>query len=126
MYIDFNPEDENLGTTGIRGTGIYVKDGLCSIGTIIEHTNHEDQVWIEITLNKQDNIISTTAEICNILRCAIAGDFNLSGIDWGNDCVQNNQEYLIQFVNTIHDCFLFHHVKKPTRYREGETPNEPT
>ena len=50
MYINFNPEDENLGTTGIRGTGIYVKDGLCSIGTIIEHSKHEDQVWIEITL----------------------------------------------------------------------------
>ena len=31
MYINFNPEDENLGTTGIRGTGIYVKNGLYSI-----------------------------------------------------------------------------------------------
>ena len=80
----------------------------------------------------KDCTISTTAEICNILTCAIArkvthlliaGDFNLSGIDWENDCVQNNQEYLIQFVNTIHDCFLFQHFKKPTRYREGETPN---
>ena len=50
-------EDENLGTTGIRGTGIYVKDGLCSIGTIIEHTNHEDQVWIQITPNKQDKLL---------------------------------------------------------------------
>ena len=37
--------------------------------------------------------------------------------------MQNNQEYLIQFVNTTHDCFLFQHVKKPTRYREGEIPN---
>ena len=46
MYINFNPEDENLETTGIHGTGIYVKDGLCSIGTIIEHSNHEDQVYI--------------------------------------------------------------------------------
>ena len=36
IYINFNPEDENLGTIGIRGTGIYVKDRLCSIGTIIE------------------------------------------------------------------------------------------
>ena len=57
MYINFNPVDENLGTTGIRGTGIYVKDGLCSVGTIIEHSNHEDQVWIEITLNKQDKLL---------------------------------------------------------------------
>ena len=44
MYINFNPEDENLGTTGIRGTGIYVKNGLCSIEIIFEHTNHKDQV----------------------------------------------------------------------------------
>ena len=146
MYINFNPEDENLGT-GIRGTGIYVKNGLCSIEIIFEHTNHKDQVWVEITLNKQDkllcgciyrspsgdkdSIMNSTTKICNILRCGtarnatrllISRDFNLSGIDWENHCVQHNQEYLTQFVNTIHDCFLFQHVKQPTRYR-GETSN---
>ena len=44
----------------------------------------------------------------------IAGDFNLSVVEWENDSVQNNQDCLIQFINTIH-------VKKPTGYREEET-----
>ena len=76
--------------------------------------------------------MNSITEICNILRCGtarnathllISGDFNLSAIDWENHCVQHNQEYLTRFVNTIHDCFLFQHVKQPTRYREGETSN---
>ena len=49
MYINLNPEDEYLGTTGIHGTGIYVKNGLCSIEIIFEHTNHNDQVWVDNT-----------------------------------------------------------------------------
>ena len=57
MYFNFNPEEENLGTTGIRGTAIYVRNGLCFVETKIEHSNHKDQVWIDITLNKQDKLL---------------------------------------------------------------------
>ena len=50
----------------------------------------------------------------------ISEDINLSGIDWENDCVQNNQEYLIQFVNTIHDCFLSSMSRSQQRRRNTE------
>ena len=51
--------------------------------------------------------ILTCVTARKVTRLLISEDFNLSDIDWENDCVQKNPEYLIQFVNTIHDCFLF-------------------
>ena len=53
----------------------------------------------------------------------MAGDFNYKEIDWCNEFAPYEQEHLVDFINTLHDCFLYQHVTEPTRYREGETPN---
>ena len=53
----------------------------------------------------------------------IAGDFNLPGIDWENDYIEHNEDHLTEFINSVQNCFLFQHVKFPTRYRPGETAN---
>ena len=35
-----------------------------------------------------------------------------------------NQEHISSvFLEGIKDCFLFQHVREPTRFREGQTPN---
>ena len=73
--------------------------------------------------NKEE-IENSTKEIEDIINIAsgkktshllIVEDFNLPGIDWEYDYVGSNQKHLIEFVNTIQNCFLFQHVKSPTR-----------
>ena len=51
----------------------------------------------------------------------IAGDFNYKNIDWCNEYAE--QEYLVDFINTLQECFLCQHVTESTRHRENETCN---
>ena len=148
-YIHYcNFEDRNDSDIGIRGTSIYVKNEIPSQQVKIEDNAHNDHIWVEIPLrgnekllcgciyrspsgDKEENIRSTS-EICNLINTAsgmmtthllIAGDFNLPEIDWENEYIQGERPHLKDFVNTIQNCFLYQHTRKPTRYRAGETSN---
>ena len=148
-YIHYcNFEDRNDSDTGIRGTSIYVKNDIPSQEVKIEDNAHNDHIWVELPLrgnekllcgciyrspsgDKEENIRSTN-EICKLISTAsgmmtthllIAGDFNLPGIDWENEFTQGERPNLSDFVNTIQNCFLYQHTRKPTRYRAGETSN---
>ena len=56
-YINFNYIDPNLGSSGIRGVAIYVKDHLKSNEVRLQ-TLYKDQIWVEINLiNNKDNIL---------------------------------------------------------------------
>ena len=54
----------------------------------------------------------------------MVGDFNFPQIDWGVEVSQAPDSHCSQsFLEVIQDHFLFQHVKRPTHYRLGETPN---
>ena len=148
LFYNFDINKENLGTSGIRGTAIYVKNEIVSCQVRIDNTQHADQVWVEIPLKDSNKLlcgciyrspsggiedtIKSVKEIGNTLiqtsnqktsHILIAGDFNLKGIDWDNEHAECEHDYLSNFLNDFHSCFLYQHVKKPTRYRSGEIPN---
>ena len=53
----------------------------------------------------------------------ITGNFNYKNINWEHQHAINGQNYLLDFICAIQDCFLFQHVTEPTRFRENEIPN---
>ena len=145
-FFNFDMNKENLGTSGLRGTAIYVSKKIVShkIEIINADTQHPEQVWVEILLKDNNKLhcgciyrspsgdthdtIKSIKEVGNIITQAsnqkmshllIAGDFNLKEIDWENEHSENEHEYLSNFLNYFHNCFLYQHVKKPTR----ETPS---
>ena len=44
-------------------------------------------------------------------------------LEWENELVCNGHKNLIEFIETIHDCFLHHHISEATRHRENEESN---
>ena len=55
---------------------------------------------------------------CNLI---IAGDFSYKNIDWKNEFAPPGQQHLLDFIETLQECYLYQHVTEPTRYRENET-----
>ena len=53
----------------------------------------------------------------------IAGDFNYKEINWEMEYAPHHDSHLLDFVETLQDCFLYQHVTEPTRYRAGEKSN---
>ena len=53
----------------------------------------------------------------------MAGDFKYKNIEWENELVSNGHKHLMEFIKTIHDCFLHRHVSEPTRHMENEESN---
>ena len=52
----------------------------------------------------------------------IVGDFNVKEINWSLCESSENQEHILSvFLEGIKDCFLFQHVREPTRFRESQT-----
>ena len=53
------------------------------------------------------------------INLIIAGNFNHKNVDWCNEYAE--QEYLVDFINTLQECFLYQHVTEPTHHRENTT-----
>ena len=148
IHINFDMGSENLGTAGIRGTAIYVKNDIPSVEMKILDSTFKDNIWVEILLNKtefllcgciyrsptsgKDETITSLKEVEKVLSAAvemkkshliIAGDFNLKAINWEIDFAEDKQHHLQEFINVLHDNFLYQHVRQPTRHRLGENSN---
>ena len=65
------------------------------------------------------NLIKTAYD--RNINLIIAGDFNYKNIDWCNEYVE--QEYLVDGINMLQECFLYQHVTEPTRHRGNTTSN---
>ena len=147
-HLNFNPEDTNLGTSGMRGIIIYFKESLNVTEVDIHIDGLLDHAWIEISGGDNDSLLcgcvyrspsdadqiaclESTRKINKLLKAAcdlnpnilIAGDFNYKGIDWVNEYAPIGKQHLLEFIDTIQDCFLFQHVTEPTRFRENEQPS---
>ena len=148
IHTNFKPEDSNLGASGIRGVMIYFKESLNASEVDIKIEGLEDHAWIQIpgvnnesllcgcvyrspSDSDQKSSLVSTKKINQLVKAAcdlnpnilIAGDFNFKEIDWINEYSPPGKQHLIEFINTIQECFLFQHVTEPTRFRENENPN---
>ena len=149
FVANFNPNEANLGASGIRGVAIYYKEEIQKVNEIkFDLPGFRDHVWIDIPTGTNDSILcgciyrspsdsdvnaclASTTMVTELIHMAyqrnsnliITGDFNYKDIDWSNDFAPPRHKYLLNFIETIQDCFLSQHVTEPTRYRENETPN---
>ena len=145
-YPNFNFTDSNLGSSGIRGVAVYVKDNI-SCKEVKPAIMYKDHVWVELNLGKNDTLLcgciyrsptkekddtkKTTDDVCKVLRemnekgkpILICGDFNYPEIDWENEYVNEPSNAISQFIDAVQDSHLYQHVYKPTRYRAGNEPS---
>ena len=55
-------------------------------------------------------------------RLLLLGDFNVPKIDWTEKSLLSGADRIeAQLLDVINDCFLYQHVKKPTRFRNEES-----
>ena len=141
--LNFNPNETNLGASGLRGVAVYSKKNLQAAEVDIPIDGFDDHAWIEIPISKGERVLcgciyrspsgdaDNTQAINKLISEAyrrnpnllIAGDFNFKEIDWLNEISTPGQQHLQDFIETLQDCFLYQHVTEPTRYRPNETPN---
>ena len=146
IFTNFNYTDTNLGSSGIRGVAIYVKENLIC-REIKFRGIFEDHVWVEISLKNKDALlcgciyrsptddklstIESTAKVCKLINesvkrmnshLIICGDFNYPRIDWESEFVDEKSSVITPFIDTIQSCYLYQHVFQPTRFREGNEP----
>ena len=128
--LNINPEDPNLGSSGIRGVAIYTKETLKVEEVEMEVEGCKDHAWIEIhTVNGEslscgcvyrspsnDSTIDgqSTNAVINLIKKAyqrnhnlfIVGYFNYKHIDWCNDYSPLEKQHLRDFIEVLQNCFL--------------------
>lgn len=133
--------ENNIG----RGMLIYIKNSLkCDI--VDMKTNFEENLFVEIKINNKDKLLlgliyrsdsgsrENNNQLCNLFGEAttlgyshlmVMGDFNYPDINWEtyNSKGDSTETKEYKFVECIQENYLFQHVKKPTRWRGGDTPN---
>ena len=145
MFTNFDPAEARLGASGYRGIAMFVSDKL-NASTVKFNCVFHEQLWISIRLNGSDSLlmgcvyrspsgnnVTSTALLADLLRevCSkepthllVAGDFNIPHIDWEiNFSAAHEHHHSHILLQAIADCFLFQHVRSPTRFRHGESPN---
>ena len=137
--LNFDPEDCNLGISGIRGVAIYYKESL-NVNEVDFHVDGcRDHAWIEICTGNNMSLLcgciyrtqSKDLECDGCIKTAyhqnksilIAGDFNYKEIDWEREYAPHTDTHLIDFIETLQECFLYQHVSEQTRHREGDRSN---
>ena len=145
VYMNFDPGRRNLGSLGIRGICIYIKENIRSHHISVSPSNAVESLWLSLSLRGSDALKlgclyrspssclhESTSDICSMLRdvssasshILLAGDFNYPGIDWSTVSSSMPPENPINlFLDTLNDCFLHQHILCPTRYRVGTTPS---
>ena len=63
----------------------------------------------------------SVSKLKNYTHLLIMGDFNYLDIDWEN--WSSNDITSRKFIETVQDAYLFQHITKPTRHREGQSSN---
>ena len=144
MHLNFDPAQPSLGTCGIRGVGIYTAVGL-NVTEVYPSSSFLDHLWISLKLKGSDKLIlgcsyrspssgqESVTQLCKLLRTisdthpshlVVVGDFNFPEIDWKHEMSVAPPLHIAHtFLEATRDCFLFQHVKHPTRFRHGTTPS---
>ena len=147
-YYNFGPNISNLGTSGIRGVAIYVKETLNPTEAKILSEGYHDHKWIEIPTESEPLLIGcvyrspsddasknecmeSSKRVSRLIKNAvsknenvlIAGDFNYKEINWIHDYAPPEKDHLTHFIETLHECYMYQHVTEPTRHRKDDTPS---
>ena len=127
-----------------RGVATYVKKYLkASPSKIEELCDFDESIWCEISLKGLDrllvgniyrnpnsdatnnaNFISSLRKVnenSNFTHVMICGDFNYPEINWIEETTPASPTNpATVFMECLRDCFLYQHVKLPTRYMPGK------
>ena len=144
-YMNFTADDSALGGTKPRGICIYVRDSLPCSEVRFSDSPFREHLWIQIRLMGSDTLligciyrspsspIESTNHLSQLLdlvtssqpsHLLIAGDFNAPEIDWTAEVSRAPAgHWSHELLELIRDHYLFQHVRTPTRYRPGQTPN---
>ena len=132
-YPNFNFSDKNLGSSGMRGVIIYVRDNI-SCKKVSPSSTNRDHIWVELNLGKNDILLCgcmyrsptkemenkkiTTEEVSRVLgemsehkkQMIICGDFNYPEIDWEYEYVSDSHDVIRPFINAVQDNLLYQHI----------------
>ena len=140
----------NIEGQDTRGVCVYVSNKCKSI-QLHKNKNYNDAVWVNISGDKSKEKVlfgciyrsgtPTTAakydeefnkmliEMSNLPNYTFKycfGDFNYNKIQWTPDPIPPNENAVdtaeLKFVECIRDTYMYQHISKPTRYREGNRP----
>ena len=140
----------NIDAKDTRGVSIYVSNNYKSIQLSVNQ-RYNDAVWVSIygdndqqkillgcvyrsgtpetAIKYDDNLNEMLINMSNLQGYThkyCFGDFNFNKIQWTPEPIPP-QEHLtdtpeMKFVECIRDTYLYQHISKPTRYREGNRP----
>ena len=123
-------------------------EGICASEVQVSSSSSlVEQIWLSITPRQSNMILllgclyrspssdtlASVQELEQVIQQAsgtrhthlmITGDFNLPQIDWDLGLTAAPESHPSHsFIETIQSCYLYQHVRQPTRFRIGETPN---
>jgi len=148
-YLNFDPDQHDLGASGSRGIAVFVRKSLNITVRELDYgqVGFQEQLFLDCTYNGSEELtigciyrspsgdqVDSTNRLCELLttvcnrkpprKLVIVGDFNIKEIDW---------ERKISTIGTNHhgqlllDCldnnFLYQHVNEPTRFRLSQKPS---
>ena len=129
-----------------RGITVQVHKNLKAQEVLLK-TKFEESLWCEVKLKGNDKLLigciyrseggtsENNRSLNNLLKEAtqkrythllIMGDFNYKDIKWNQNLStpglsESSEEFL--FVENLRDCYLYQHITKPTRTRQGQEPS---
>ena len=125
-----------------RAIALYIREELnAQECTVMNDTKFEECVWVHFTTGDGQKVLfgciykspnsskENEDRLFELLKrdtlkkydcVCITGDFNFPGIDWTGTWTGEEDD---KFIECLRDAFLLQMVNKPTRRRDGQTPN---
>ena len=139
----------NLDTTSGRGIAVYAHASIQdSIVQVYSDIKFEEYCFLDIKLRNNDKLLfgciyrsptaSETSEQNNLnlnlllkdvckkkySHVCLVGDFNFPTINWNSMATTETGDGLeSNFLEAVHDCFLYQHIIEPTRIRGTDNPS---
>ena len=136
---------ESISSKG-RGITVQVHKNLKAQEVLLK-TKFEESLWCEVKLKGNDKLLigciyrseggtsENNRSLNNLLKEAtqkrythllIMGEFNYKDIKWNQNwstpgLSKSSKEFL--FVENLRDCYLYQHITKPIRTRQGQKPS---
>ena len=141
--LNFDPGERDLGVSGKRDVAIYQASVV-----EFEIDGFTDHKWIEVSSKRFGTLlcgcihrspsgsdkksrVESSKKVTEFIKMAnernsnllITGDFNYKDIEWSAEHAPPEHDHLLNFIETLQNCYLTQHVNEPTRFREHEEPN---
>lgn len=143
--INFDPDDTNLGSSGVRGLLVLIREDLSAVKVELTST-FKEQIFLKIKAGDSDILLGlvyrnrqgiadqvSTAELCSLVKEVVelktahfvmVGDFNMKEISWEDSVsLEGPNHHTQHFLACTQECFLHQHITKPTRVRQGDEPS---